>query len=567
MHKRRDFFKLTGAGAAGLVWLRARPARAAWPASGSMAINPDISNMRVVGLVDTAMVPSTPTSMTFAAQNTAVDTARVAANLDTMAMALAQKCTPDEAWKTIFRSSRAWSSTVVAIKINTAESKNMARVAVVDKLCRVLNGFGVPAANIFLYDGHGSAMSYSSYCSKTDTSKIPAVVDSGGMGGQIDVPLPDGTTAKCAKQIADGTVDILINIPTNKGHSAFGGATLSLKNHFGTFAPNHFCPPGSDAGQFCSNPDVTKFQNYVFTISKSDAIIGGTPPRQQLCIVDSLFANKAENTGTPEAIPCYLVMGTFGPAVDYLTIKKVREGVMGATHTASLVNQYMTQYGYTTADPVWVQVDPAAGAPTNCGATGGGGATGSGGGTSSGGAGAGGAKGRGGTSGTAGNGGSIDAGGAGAGGKVGSGGASGSGGMVGSGGASSGGSHGPGGAGSGGASLSGGSTGSGGAAGSGGAIGTGGTGSGGATSSAANGSGGAAPGGTSGGAGSTGKTGCACDLGNPGRSFGPWGVLALGAVAAGQLRRLRLRRELLTRPAEREPAAPSSDPDTNKEKP
>ena len=47
---------------------------------------------------------------------TAVDTARVQANLDAMAMALAGKCTPDEAWKTIFRSSRPWATTVVAIR-------------------------------------------------------------------------------------------------------------------------------------------------------------------------------------------------------------------------------------------------------------------------------------------------------------------------------------------------------------------------------------------------------------------------------------------------------------------
>jgi len=558
--QRRDFFKLTAVGATGLVLARTNRAFAAWPASGTMAINPDISNMRVVGLVDTAMVPTAPSAMTFAAENTAVDAARVAANLDAMAMALAGKCTPDEAWKTIFRSSRPWSSTVVAIKINTAESKNMARVAVVDKLCRVLNGFGVPAANIFLYDAHGSTTSYSSYCSKTDTSKIPAVVDSGGMGGQINVPLPDGTTAPCAKQIADGTVDILINIPTNKGHSAFGGATLSLKNHFGTFAPNHFCPPGSDAGQFCSNPDTTKFYNYVFNISKSDAIIGGTPARQQLCVVDSLIANKVENTGTPEATPCYLVMGTFGPAVDYLTIKKIREAVMGATHTASLVNQYMTQFGYTTADPVWVQVDPAAGAPTNCGATGGGGNSDSGGGTGSGGNSG---------SGGAGSGGSKGSGGAGSGGRSGSGGAgsggAGSGGtqVSGSGGAGSGGRVGSGGAGSGGTTVTGGASGSGGTTSSGGAGGSGGASGSGGVTSAMSGSGGATA--ASGGGTGAGK-GCGCDVGEASRGFGRWGALfALGAVAAGQMRRLLLRRDMLARPTQSEDPTEVSETKDNKE--
>jgi len=51
-------------------------------------------------------------------------------------------------------------------------------------------------------------------------------------------------------------------------------------------------------------------------------------------------------------------MGTFAPAVDYLTVKKVREAVMGATHDASIVNSFMTNFGYTTSDPVWVLVPP-----------------------------------------------------------------------------------------------------------------------------------------------------------------------------------------------------------------
>ena len=537
MQKRRDFLKLTAAGATGLTLVRASDAFAAWPSSGTMAINPDISNMRVVGLVDPAMVPTTPSTMTLAAQNTAVDTARVQANLDAMAMALAGKCTPDEAWKTIFRSSRPWATTVVAIKLNSAEPKNSPRVAVVDKLCRVLSGFGVPSANIFLYDGHGGTYSYSSYCSKTDASKIPAVVDSSGMGGQIEVPLPDGTTAQCAKQIADGTVDILINIPTNKGHTAFGGATLSLKNHFGTFAPNHFCPP-SDAGNFCSNPDTTKFYNYVFTISKSDAIIGGTPARQQLCVVDSLFANKANNTGTPEVMPCYLIMGTFGPAVDYLTIKQVREKVMNATHTKSLVDQYMTQFGYTAADPVWVQVPPAG--TDDAGACGSGG-TDAGGTTGSGGAGSGGAKG--GSGGSSGSGGAGKGSAAGTGGS-GSGGASSSGGssIKGSGGASvggaqgsSGGSQGSGGASAGGSTALGGSVGGGGSGGA-------------ATSSASAAGGSMASGGTTGAGTAGASAGCGCDLGGLRRSASGFGaVLAVGVVAAGQLKRLFDRREELAR--------------------
>ena len=46
--ERRDFLKITTVGATGLALTRSTPARAAWPSSGTMEINPAISNMRVV---------------------------------------------------------------------------------------------------------------------------------------------------------------------------------------------------------------------------------------------------------------------------------------------------------------------------------------------------------------------------------------------------------------------------------------------------------------------------------------------------------------------------------------
>ena len=297
------------------------------------------------------------------------------------------------------------------------------------------------------------------------------------------------------------------------------------------------CPP-SDAGNFCSNPDTTKFQNYVFTISKSDAIIGGNPARQQLCVVDSLWANKPENTGKPDYMPCYLVMGTFGPAVDYITIKKIREGVMGATHTPSLVSQYMTQFGYTTADPIWVPVPPAGTDPGTCASTGTGGASGSGGSSDTGGAGSGGAKGTGG----AGSGGSSGAGGVGSGGAKSTGG-TGSGGSSASSSASSGGAKGTGGVGTGGAVGSGGSTSS---------SEGGGGGSSGALASITPASGGSSgSGGTSGGTVANGKSGCSCRVGG-GRNAvtGPSAALVVGTLVAGQLRRLFRRRETLAQPTQ-----------------
>jgi Domain of unknown function (DUF362) len=350
MHEqRRHFLKVTAAGAASLAFGTASKVSAAWPRSSGVEINPRISNMRVVACQDSAMIKRPPAAMTFAAENAEVDTGRVHANMDAMAMQLARVASPEAAWKTIFRSSNPWASTRVAIKLNVTEVKNMPRLAVLEKICRVFVALGVPASNIVLYHGGANAYganiaSYAPYFSSTDSEKLPGIVSkvNDALGGTTQVRLPDGSSVPCTADIARGKVDILVNVAVNKGHPAFGRASLCMKNHFGTFPA-----------------DYADTNNYIININKSDPIIGGSPPRQQLCIVDSLIANKAANRGTPDAMPGYLVMGTFAPAVDYQTVKKIREQVMGATHDAAVVDSYLTRFGYTGKDPKWILVPPA----------------------------------------------------------------------------------------------------------------------------------------------------------------------------------------------------------------
>jgi hypothetical protein len=503
--------------------------------------------------------------------------------MDAMAMQLAQVATADAAWKAIFRSSKAWAATKVAIKINGIEPRVMASVAVIEKFCNVFTGLGVLPANIFIYDGSslGAAgiPTLTSYFSATDTTKIPGVVGNNSiLGGTTNAPIPGGSSAACTANIANGTIDILVNIANNKGHNLAwtGYTTLCMKNHFGTFPPTH---------------DL----NYMFNINKSDAFLGGIPVRQQLCFVDSLLAISGKmNTGSPDKQPNYLIMGTFGPAVDYLTVKKVREAILGSTHTAATIDSYITTFGYATTDPAWVLVPAASGATCAGGADGG--AGGAGGSSDAGGAGgAGGAGASGGTSGSGGarSGGTSGASDAGNGGQSGSGGVT-SGGASGSGGARSGGTSGAAGAGGGGTSGAagaggGGTSGVGGKGGGGttGAAGAGGGGSSGTTGVSAGGttgnssatfagggtggrsgvatsaplaSGGSpATGGTSAGAGTTvssmggstgtseaesaavasGKSGGGCNVASGGRKATGWGaVLAFGAVVAEKLRRL-----------------------------
>jgi len=362
---RRTFLKMSAAGAAGLSVGGIDPVfatTAAW-----RQINPAISNSRVVCCYDPKMITASPTSFTFATTNGAVNKTVILKNLDLMAMSLAQKTTADAAWKTIFQmpaGKTSWSQVKVAIKINVINSYNQPRVAIVEKVCRVLNGFGVPAANIIVYDGcaagknGGGAQSnlWAPMFSTTDTTKIPGVVSNlnGSLGGTANVTVPNVGSWTCTKQISDGTIDILVNCSVNKGHDKYaGGMTLSMKNHFGTFAPDH-------NGVVLSN---------ILNFNKSDFIVGGTPPRQQLCIADSLWGDLATNPDSPpDQVLSRLAMGTFGPVLDYLFAQNIRKAIMIVqnkgkdNHDWTAINRFLTDFGYATTDAFqWVDVDPTVG--------------------------------------------------------------------------------------------------------------------------------------------------------------------------------------------------------------
>ena len=496
--QRRDFLKITAAGAAGLALSKADRAFAAWPGTGTMPVNSAIDNMRVVACYDPQMMQPF-TQAVYATEQKLVDSCQVQANMDAMAMQLAQVATADAAWKAIFRSGKAWPSTKVAIKINGIEPRVMASVAVIEKFCNVFTGFGVLPTNIFIYDGSslGAAgiPTLASYFSTTDATKVPGVVGNNSiLGGTTNAAIPGGSSAACTANIANGTIDILVNIANNKGHNLAwtGYATLCMKNHFGTFPPTH---------------DL----NYMFNINKSDALLGGTSVRQQLCFVDSLLAISGRmNTGSPDKQPNYLIMGVFGPAVDYLTVKKVREAILGSTHTAATIDSYLTTFGYATTDPVWVMVPAATGATCTGGGTGG---TGGGTGGAGGGSGA--------------SGGTSGSGGARSGGTTSGSGGTASGGNNASGGVASGGNNASGGAASGGGSASGGTGGAATSVAAGGSANTGGN------------SAGAGTGGSSGSTVASQNSGSGCDVAGVDRRVTRWGaMLAFGAVVAEKLRRL-----------------------------
>lgn len=356
---RRSFLKTSVAGAAGISL--ATPAVNSVLASSQSGwtdkkpINPNISNLRVICLRDEKMCTQF-TSDAFDKVNAAVDSDRVSSNMDQMAIHLTQKANSDEAWKTIFRSSKDWKDTKVMIKVNGVEKRMLARVAVIKKITDILTGYGVQPKNIVLFDGQGGDwQTYKNFVSLTDNTKIRAVLSNkyDDLGGKANCTITSINGGYAPKDLVDGVTDIIVNIAVNKGHDSqfnVGKTTLCLKNHFGTFLKE---------GSFGSmlTAEHLHSANGLINSNKTAALVGGDPVRQQLCIIDSLWGMKGGPSGTADKKLDCLVMGTFAGAVDYCFVKKIREGIQKATHDSN-IPKFMTGFGYAETDPEWVEITP-----------------------------------------------------------------------------------------------------------------------------------------------------------------------------------------------------------------
>jgi hypothetical protein len=347
---RRNFITSAAVGIGGIVSARFLPVfgkdiPGAWV--DKKQINPLIDNCRVVCCIDPAMVTADPRKWDFPSQNTPVVAEKVRKNLDAMACSLAQKELPPDAWAAIFRkpSSKSWADVKVAIKPN-AFGRNNPRVAIIDAVCRALIGLGVQSANITIYDGEDASALYAAYVGNGLPARVIVSRKHDQMGGKIptEVPRPHQGRFKCSAALADGTIDILVNIAVNKGHS-LGGITMTMKNHAGTFEAMPIHLGGG--------------LKYIIAFNKSEAILGGTPVRQQLCIVDSIWAMTKGPFGIPDKRPCALVMGTFSPAVDYIVARRIREPLMGCKHPDTL-KSIMTGFGYADFEDLdFIKVRPA----------------------------------------------------------------------------------------------------------------------------------------------------------------------------------------------------------------
>jgi hypothetical protein len=323
-------------------------ARAAW--TPGSPVHPHVDDLRVVALADPRMVRGTEVSCSWARQEELVVQEAVWENLDRLASGLTGSRSADEAWRTLFVKppSKSWSDAVVAIKTNNI-SQQHTRSAVMAKVCHALTAvLGVKPTNIHIYDAcHGGSMSRS-----TPFAGLPPGTRIEDEWGSYDTPTPVGPPwkdadgkSKCVRHLVDGSVDILVNIAMCKGHSEeFGGFTMAMKNHFGTFSPR----PGHRTGA----------QDYLLAINRTPEILGPADPRtgrviyprQQLCIVDALWASQRGPGGNPTHQPNFLAMGVFAPVLDYQIATRFRRDKMGWPIDLSATRRMLTDFGRSEGD-------------------------------------------------------------------------------------------------------------------------------------------------------------------------------------------------------------------------
>jgi len=208
-----------------------------------LIVHPNVENLRVVGITDTAMTTANKPGSTWLDQDKLVVKESVWNNIDKLACGLSEMENSTKAWRSIFIKppSKSWSDTTVAIKTNNISLQHT-RSAVMAKICHTLTDvLGVNPSNISIYDAcHGSDMLL-----KTAFTGLPegCRIEKkwGGSSTLTSIPAPwknGREKSKCLKHLVNGSVDILINIALCKGHNKkFGGFTMTMKNHFGTFDP------------------------------------------------------------------------------------------------------------------------------------------------------------------------------------------------------------------------------------------------------------------------------------------------------------------------------------------
>jgi hypothetical protein len=277
MNSRRNFLKVSAAGAAGAVLtsqvgsvvgapsatLDNGPGNK-WP--GRVVINFNKGAMNVAGVDSQSVI----TKM-----------------VDDSILRLTDAATVGAAWKSVFPASLTAASKIamkVPVGYNQSKSAPNCYVikGIVDGLAQMdFNGTKFPAANIYIYDQNGANGFSSIGVTNTLLPNVHILYSSNGSG------YTDGANGmQYAQPLHD--CDFLITCPSIRGHWAeMGNVTIGFKSHYGTYGPVH----GNGAPAYLRDINCT----------------GPVYKKNVITVVSAIFGQNLGNGpgGSPEAYTTY----------------------------------------------------------------------------------------------------------------------------------------------------------------------------------------------------------------------------------------------------------------------
>lgn len=253
-------------------------------------------------------------------QNSQINSAIVSSTMDSGMLCLTQKSSLQDAWSSIFPTGTSMGSVKVGIKVNFITYNIASHTAIVDNIIKNLTSIGVALSNIYVYDERS--------LDALNTSLGNPGVNIGNFGrtGGYSVA---GLSTSLTTILANDTVDYIINVPIVKTHwDQYARFTMSMKNHFGSFSPNH------------GNPS-----EYISGINAHEKIRGKTI----LVVLDALYATNGGFSGVTTAMPNKLFFGKSNIALDYVAAKYLLDAELGYNPDLSMARSWasLADHGIT----------------------------------------------------------------------------------------------------------------------------------------------------------------------------------------------------------------------------
>ncbi|KAA3655674.1 MAG: DUF362 domain-containing protein [Calditrichaeota bacterium] len=238
-----------------------------------------------------------------------------------------------EAWKSLMPNLKA--TGIIAIKVNCRSSALPTHPEVTNAVIEGLKqmtfaGVSFPENNIHIYDNFKAYFSESGYTINTSSTGVRCYTTTQYSSARYDV---NGSSQRICTLITD-TADYLINIGVLKNHASMAGATLCLKNHFGT----------------CDSPrnmHINYGDPYIGALNALEPIKN----KQCISILDALYgAAEGGPYGGATFVANKLIMSKDIVAVDHLGRELLQEQNSSTVSWASYIDSAVN-YGLGTNDP------------------------------------------------------------------------------------------------------------------------------------------------------------------------------------------------------------------------